>query len=501
MFSRSQRSGPAEIFDYDTIPKRFWCGNWFFKGTRDVIPDGHDCCFNHYIGLPQREMIKDQGKVRHPFYDYQEEVLREIKRDKKRCYAIIKSPKLGFTEMWIRFCLHRCLIDPSWDGGQAMIVNGIRQGESNEIIRRMKVLLEKSPHPIPIDPEYNRMSYFKVRGTQIFGLPAGNVEALRSKENARFVFIDESAFFKMMENDKRVKDAAEHYLGSLHYYLVMVTTAGENATGFFHDIIHDQNPKYNIFKFTNPDLYGLKPHPDSGTHMYIPEVIEIERNDSSFRRNYLGEWGAGDDTIFDQRVIDEISERKYRILNPGMYDSVLGVDPAYGRGVSKTGSRFGLLGMYRRNGILYTSYERELHQISESEGRAAILHAMKAGYQKVAVDGAWPGLIKDLKRAGLTVKTVNVAVAQSGVEAVQVLGDEEAKYEEGMKMIDVFEGVVSNKRLRIHPDHKVLIRQMRAIQRNERGLPNKKITRFDVGDAACMAAYCLATSDMGRGIS
>ena len=474
------------------VPKIFWCRHYYHPGTTTPIPDGAACCFNHYIGLPDREQFGLDRKVRHPLYDYQEMILDAIEADLRRLYAIMKSPKLGMTEFWIRFALWKCLIDPVWEKGQVVIVNATRQSESNLIIKRMKELCDNPHHPIPYDRGQNTKSNFTVNKTEIFAFPAGNIDSIRSKENARFVLIDESAFFKMMESDSRVKDAAEHYFGSLNYYLVFISTAGELAKGFFYNIVKypEQNKKYNVFEFTNPDKYGLPPHPESGTSMYSREMLEVHKLDPAYKRNYLGVWGAGSDTIFDHEILDYISSERYRIERPRSFNSVLGVDPAYGRGQSKVDARFALVGMYEKNGVIYTDFCGEHHQISESDGRVLIHRAMKRGYTTLCIDAAYPGLIKDLSKQ-YYVKPMNFAELQSGHKLEQVLGSDELKYEEGMKMIDVLERAVSEHKVRIHPDHGILLDQLRTIQRNERGLPNKKISRFDLGDCLEMGVYYL----------
>lgn len=478
------------------IPKRFWCFNWFRPGTREVIPDGEHCCWWHFRGLPTREDFDTGVKVRHPMYEFQEDMIRRIEADEKRLYAIMKMPKMGATEFWINHALHKSLIDPVWEDGQAVIVNATRQAESNLILDRCKRIMDNPYNPIPYKHNPNTKSEFTVNRTQFFALPSGNIDAIRSKENARFVLIDESAFFKYMENDEKVKDAAEHYFGSLRYYLVFISTAGEFAKGFFYDLIKDRegefSKRYHILKWNDPQKYGLKRHPLSNTRMYSEAMLSLySETDRQYRRNYLGIWGAGSDTIFDHKILDEVTTKKYHIESPRAYPSVLGVDPAYGRGTSKVGARFGMVGMYAKDGILYTDFCDEKRGISENEGKVLIHRAMKRGYTALCIDAANPGLIKDMQKL-YYVKPMNFAALQSGTSMIQVLGEEDPKYAEDMKMIDLVENAVSKRKVRVHPDHDSLIDQLRTIQRNEKGLPNKKISRFDLGDAFQMAVYYLS---------
>lgn len=480
----------------------FSCGNWFFPGTRDVIPDGHNCCFNHWIGLPTAENMETGVMERHPFYDFQQELCRLIDEDLKRLYAIMKSPKLGITEFWLRFMIWKAIIDPLWDGGQGMVVVGTGREEAAIMIKRCKDIMDNPYHPIPYNRGVNTKNSFTINGFDVYAMPAYNIDHLRSKTNARIIILDEVTFFTKMVDDKRVKEAAEHYYGNRKYYLIMVSTAGERASGFFYKMMKEGDPKYHIIRWTNPEVYGLKPHPESGTHLYNPEKLkELAEDAGTYQRNYLGITGAGAGDIFDTEVLTEISHVPYEIpAKFGRYPSALGVDPAYGRGTGRTGARFGMLGIYKKAGIYYTGFCREIQSPSGKSARAAIHAAMRLGFKTLCIDAADQGLVKDM-REHYNVVEMKFNELQKYNVVEQVAGEDQKKYEESLRMIDVVENLTCReKAVRIHPTHDELIDQLRAITRNGRLLPDKSKSRFDVGDAYSMALHHLHRFGDGLGV-
>lgn len=482
-------------------PRTFYCGNWFYPGTRDVIPDGSDCCFNHWVGMPTAPDMDTDEWVRHPLYDFQMELIRLILEDAKRLYAILKSPKLGITEFWLRFMIWKALVDISWQFGQCMIVVATGQGESSIMIQRCKEILDNPHNPIPYNRGWNTKNNFTVNNVEFFAFPANNIDHLRSKTNARFILLDEVGFFTKMIDDSRVQDAAEHYYGNRNYYLALVSTAPETASGFFYRLMKDGDPKYHIVQWTNPEVYGLRPHPDSGTSLYSRRHLAELAKGSTYKRNYLGLTGHGAGDIFDSDIITEISTDPYDIPRRfGTYPSALGVDPAYGRGKTKTAARFGMCGIYKKNGKYWTGFMREITSPSGEEGRNAIHAAMRLGFRTLCIDSADQGLVKDM-REKYSVMEMKFNELQRFNSAELVAGEDPKRYEESLRMTDRVEQLTCHDRLvRIHPSHTTLVEQLRAIRRNARLLPDKSYTRFDVGDAYQMALYHVFQYGEGLGI-
>ena len=473
------------------VPRTFWCGHWFEPGTKKVIPDGADCCFIHWIGLPVLPN-KAGVVVRHPLYHHQELIIERIIADDGRLYLIIKAPKLGITELWLRFAIWKSLVDPAWSSppGQVVIVVGTGKKEAERMIRRCRDLMDNPHHPVRYDFDFNNARGFKLGKVEFVAQAVGNYEEMRSKTNMRLLLVDEGALTQMVD-DTPVKMAAEHYRAVGNYYLVFVSTAGRTTSSFMHDL--QKNTNYNRFIFSVDKGYGVTPHPESGTTILVPAELEKIKKEggATYRRDYLCIWGGGSGGIFDSDDLIRAT-RKYRIEHPAVQQvSALGVDPAYGMGEGRQGARFGLVGAYIKNDKIHVCEVHELKQPSQKQARDAVMRAADQGYTTVCVDSAEAGLCSDLEQSGYPVNRVNFAREQSpGNLKPLVKDDSDAGYMMDARMIDVLERNVARGNVVIHPKFDdPLIGQLRSITRNERGLPNKKLIRFDVGDALQMVVY------------
>jgi hypothetical protein len=89
-----------------------------------------DCCFNHIIGLPQKE-----GK-RFPLFPY-EEILYNTLQDHKYLW-VKKSTGLGITEYILRYMVWLCLRDDTYRNAQMPIVCGPNLDIAIKLIKRIK---------------------------------------------------------------------------------------------------------------------------------------------------------------------------------------------------------------------------------------------------------------------------------------------------------------------------------------------------------------------------
>jgi hypothetical protein len=106
--------------------KPFWIWNIEEHKHEDIITNG-DCCFNHIIGLPQRDGVDK------PLYDYEKITFDSlvtqngnINRSNKKHLWIKKATGLGISEFMLRFMAWLCLKDNALSGSQMCIVTGPR---------------------------------------------------------------------------------------------------------------------------------------------------------------------------------------------------------------------------------------------------------------------------------------------------------------------------------------------------------------------------------------
>jgi len=112
--------------------KPFWIWSIEEHKQEDIRTNG-DCCFNHIIGLPQKDGTDK------PLYDYQRMIFDSLDSGNKHLW-IKKATGLGISEFMLRFMAWLCLKDNALVGSQMSIVTGPRIDLAIALIDRMKRL-------------------------------------------------------------------------------------------------------------------------------------------------------------------------------------------------------------------------------------------------------------------------------------------------------------------------------------------------------------------------
>lgn len=139
----------------------------------DIETNG-DCCFNHIIGLPLKEMIVK------PIFDYQKLLYDSLlipninnplhHNFKHKHLWVKKATGLGVTEFFLRLMTWLCLEDDIYHNSQMCIVTGPNQDVAIELIKRMKVLFE--PHNIIFE---NKETVLESNGCTIEVYPSNHL--------------------------------------------------------------------------------------------------------------------------------------------------------------------------------------------------------------------------------------------------------------------------------------------------------------------------------------
>jgi hypothetical protein len=100
--------------------KPFWIWDIEEHKQEDVRTNG-DCCFNHMIGLPQKDGADK------PLYDYERIIFDSlVAQNGNKHQWIKKATGLGISEFILRFMAWLCLKDNALSGSQMCIVTGPR---------------------------------------------------------------------------------------------------------------------------------------------------------------------------------------------------------------------------------------------------------------------------------------------------------------------------------------------------------------------------------------
>jgi hypothetical protein len=116
--------------------KPFWIWNIAEHKLEDIKTNG-SCCFNHIIGLPQKD-----GSDK-PLYDYEGIIFDTLVTHDgyaNKHLWIKKATGLGISEFMLRLMAWLCLKDNALSGSQMCIVTGPRIDLAIALIDRMKKL-------------------------------------------------------------------------------------------------------------------------------------------------------------------------------------------------------------------------------------------------------------------------------------------------------------------------------------------------------------------------
>jgi len=398
-----------------------------------------------------------------------------------------KPPKVGATNYYLKKAMHQACTNPLWANGQVAIVVGTRGNEAEKMIERCKEILAYKDHEgvpirdedghilsrLNINQEYNNKKEFSLNSVEFRAHPADNIDSIRSQPNMVMIMIDEIAFFKMVDQ-QRVRDAFEHYIGGASVKIILITTAGRSPSGVGYEIEVEHPSIYK--KYLYDVNIGLAVHPESMTSLYDAEEIQKLRGTISYNRNYLGQWGYGAGNIYDSRTLETCTS-DYTLKDISSLPNCLSIDPAYGKVRDKLSSKFAGLGMYKENGKFHTRSYFELEEPSDEEALARVRKEIKAyGYKTLVCDGHWTGIIK----------TFSSEITTHGIVYSNQLQD----------MTENAQKQVNDLNVNLHFTHEELIRQLRAIKKDEKGVPSKKESRFDLGDCFQQGLWHFATSNL-----
>ena len=168
--------------------KSFWIWNIQEHKQEDINTKGN-CCFNHIIGLPQKDGLDK------PLYDYEKIIFDSlVTQNSNKHLWIKKATGLGVSEFMLRFMAWLCLKDNALSGSQMCIVTGPRIDLAIALIDRMKKLFVagSSKGLVVFD---TKETVIELNGIKIEAFPSHHLDAMRGLPNVSFILLDEADFF------------------------------------------------------------------------------------------------------------------------------------------------------------------------------------------------------------------------------------------------------------------------------------------------------------------
>jgi hypothetical protein len=359
----------------------FWIWNIEEHKLEDIKTNGY-CCFNHIIGLPQKDGI-DKA-----LYDYEEIIFNSLVThdgNNNRHLWIKKATGLGISEFMLRFMAWLCLKDNALAGSQMCIVTGPRIDLAIALIDRMKKLFASSKGVAAFD---TKETIIELNDVKIEAFPSHHLDAMRGLPNVSFILVDEADFFPPGQQQD-ARDVSERYIAKSNPYIVMVSTP--NAPEGLFEQIEKESEDTCLYKRIFLDYtYGIG-------KIYTVEEIKKAKQSPSFEREYNLKYLGKIGNVFHTKDIEAALE-KGRKYDPDNYNqsiftsTSMGIDPAYGS------SAFGIVVTRFADGIVQIMYAEEYHRPDYNE-MLSLVYGMMSKYNvdKVYIDGANPSFIKSLK--------------------------------------------------------------------------------------------------------
>jgi hypothetical protein len=361
--------------------KPFWIWDKEQHKLEDIKTNG-DCCFNHIIGLPQKDGFDK------PLYDYEGIIFDSlVNRDANKHLWIKKATGLGVSEFMLRFMAWLCLKDNALSGSQMCIVTGPRIDLAIALIDRMKKLFVSSRKGIAAVFD-TKETVIELNGVKIEAFPSHHLDAMRGLPDVSFILLDEADFFPTGQQQD-ARDVSERYIAKSNPYIVMVSTP--NAPDGLFERIEKESEDTCLYKRIFLDYtYGIG-------KIYTAEEIEKAKQSPSFEREYNLKYLGRIGNVFHTKDIEAAIE-KGRKYDPDDFNQFyftsrsMGIDPAYGS------SAFGIVVTQWIDNHIQILYAEEYYRPDYNEMLSTVYSLMsKYNVDKVYIDGANPSFIRSLK--------------------------------------------------------------------------------------------------------
>ena len=426
----SSESGLSSIIDL-IKDKPFWIWDQI-NHKKQYIANNGNCCFNHIIGLPSKNGIKQ------PLFDY-EKIVSDLLQESKHIW-IKKATGLGLTEFMLRYMAWLCLKDDKLKGSQMCIVTGPRIDLAIALIDRIKNLFWDITFA-------TKDSVIELNSIKIEAFPSHHLDSMRGIPNVSFILLDEGDFFPPGEQQD-ARDVSERYIAKSNPYIVMVSTP--NAPGGLFENIELEPEQDCLYKRIFLDYtYGLG-------KIYTREEIEKARRSPSFEREYNLKYLGNVGNLFNIKDIESSMTSEY---NPDIGNkeaiTVMGIDPGW------ASSHFAvvIVSWFNQNiHVMYASHFKN-PQLNQTIDLITDLR-MKYMVDKICVDGSDPSFIYSLKERlrEWPIDYHTVPKEQYNTMIVEPVPFTKQQYE----FLVHDKAILENKALKIHPKFQDLVIAMKS---------------------------------------
>lgn len=451
----------------------------------------NDIDLSQHIPLPENIPVKpekfyaDFGYLRHPrtrqpvtqLAPYQLETWKGLHQYKR--ILEVKSNKVGETTKWLLADFHLSVLPTSHPlstrGYDTLLIAQTIQHAKEHLYTLRKLILNSKkyrgflitePTELVTRDESTKVSVIFIRNpeaesqpSRIIGLGLGNAGSILSWKNVKHIHISDAT---ATEGDySEGLNGAMTRLANTDGTMV-IESVPSGPQGRIYEMYQQYSKKewkpgdFKVYKITADDAVSAG--------VILQEFLDAERLRLGvlYPQYYEAQFVAGSGFIFPADLVDACT-KEYDLTLKGS-NRVLAVDPAY----SANGSKFGIVGLEKIDGIIYIKEAIQFSAASQSAMQDLVALKAKEFGNRVLCDSAHPGLIRDL--------IDEHSVSAQGVRFSETLSEMTAESSRAIK----------EKRIRIHPTFKDLLTQLKTITYNGKGHPDKTKSSFDLGDAFLM---------------
>lgn len=282
------------------LDKPFWCNK----------ADCGDQCFNHIIGLPEK------NNKTYPIFDYELDVIDKIENN--RNIWIKKASGIGATELILRYLTWKILVNNDLDNKNIFIVSGTHFIHAHDVKVRMENLFRNKFPSLELESKFTELW---IKNTNIKIFPSRNSKDLRGYTDVAYLFLDEADYWLDSEVSELLH-AITRYEEKSNCTTIMVSTPNRPG-GLFESIEKDVDSKYHKIKLDYTVGLGK---------IYDPEEIKKKMKEPEFPREYMGLYLGKVGNVFHPTQVDNCVKLGEQYKDLPINHSVshtLGLDPGF----------------------------------------------------------------------------------------------------------------------------------------------------------------------------
>jgi len=264
------------------IGKPFYCWNTTKFGL-------DSCCFNHMIGLPEK------NNQEYPLFKYQLEMYEALENHEH--LWVKKAKGIGATTFILRYLAWKILVTNDLAGKNVFIISGTKQEFANKLKERLERLFRRAYPTLRFKSKYTEAW---IRDTWVKVFPSRNIQDMRGYIDVAYIFVDESDFFQPIEQAE-IESVIKAYEEKSKGQNIMVSTPN-NPDGLFYKIEYEGafGPGY-FHKVWLDYRKGLG-------KIYDDEFIKREMDQDYFSREYDLQYTGMKGNVFSTSLINQCTE-------------------------------------------------------------------------------------------------------------------------------------------------------------------------------------------------